>query len=258
MNYLFAGDRDIAVHVLKCLIGMGYTPGMLLLPDPAGASHSEALRKLAGLPEDRIFEGKNCCGDKAIACMRELRPDYLFSIHYPHLLPDRVLQIPSEGSLNLHPAFLPFNRGWHTPSWSILDGTPAGATLHMMSDRTDAGEIVHQKRVQIAPDDTAHTLYKKIKQAEVDVFQEALPRLAEKRFRRVAQRPEEGTFHKKEDLERSGVQEIDLQRSYTGLELLNKLRALTTSDRKEAAWFRQDGRRFRVQVTIREDPEEET
>ena len=65
-----------------------------------------------------------------IAFLGELELDLILCVHFPYLLPPEVLSIPSKGCLNLHPAYLPWNRGWHTPSWAILEDTPGGATLH--------------------------------------------------------------------------------------------------------------------------------
>lgn len=253
MTYLFAGDRDIAVRILSLLMDAGYPPAMLLLADPKSASHSDALQSIATLPPDRVFEGAQGWGEKATALMKRLRPDYLISIHYPHLLPKTVLQIPTIAALNLHPAWLPYNRGWHTPSWAILEGTPAGATLHHMTEQTDAGQIVLRKRTDISPADTAHTLYLKIKDTAVELFQEAIPLLAGREPGGTPQPAGEGTFHKKEDLDRSGIREIELDATYTGRELINRLRALTTSRKDEAAWFREGGRIVRVQVQLSEE-----
>jgi hypothetical protein len=46
------------------------------------------------------------------------------------------------------------------------------------------------------------------------------------------------------------VQKIDLDTPQTPRSLLNRLRALSTNDLSEAAFFEQDGRIYRVQVRI--------
>lgn len=253
MNYLFAGDRDIGVRVLTHLVEEGYKPSVLLLPDPAGASHSDRLRTISGLPDSRILIGRDLNRPETISLMKSTEPDYLIAVHYPHLISESVLEIPKEAALNLHPAWLPYNRGWHTPSWAILEGTPAGATLHVMSEKTDAGDIVHRLRVDIDPADTANSLYQKLKDAEFFLFCEVLPSLVRKEYNRIPQPDNQGTFHKKKELSGSTVQEIDLDGTYSGRELLDKLRALTTNNVSEAACFQRDGRRFRVQVRITEE-----
>jgi methionyl-tRNA formyltransferase len=70
--------------------------------------------------------------------------------------------------LNLHPV-LPYNKGWNTPSWAILDNTTYGATLHFMTEALDEGDIIHQKKLEIVFADTANTLYQKALELEKEV-----------------------------------------------------------------------------------------
>ena len=95
-------------------------------------------------------------------------------MHFPYLLRRPVLDTARAGVLNLHPSYLPYNRGWHTPTWAILDGTPAGASLHYIDESLDTGDLVCQKQAEIDPSDTAHTLYAKLKVLEVQVFTEGM------------------------------------------------------------------------------------
>jgi methionyl-tRNA formyltransferase len=157
------------------------------------------------------------------------------------------------GWLNLHPAFLPYNRGWHTPSWAILDGTSAGATLHFMDTGVDTGDIVARSEVRVHPEDTANSLYRRLKQEEVRLFKNEWPRIFNETFVRIPQKPNEGTLHRRSDLFEPEVQRLDLDVSQPVGETLRQLRALTTSEHSEASYFESDGRRFRVQLNILPD-----
>jgi methionyl-tRNA formyltransferase len=53
-----------------------------------------------------------------------------------------------------------------------------GVTLHHMVRRADAGDIVAQRAIPIAPRETALTLYHKIEEAGTELLREALPRVA--------------------------------------------------------------------------------
>lgn len=107
--------------------------------------------------------------------------------------------------LNLHPALLPENRGWHTPSWVILNPTRFGATLHFVSEG--------QRELPVEPSDIADALYQKALDLEFEVFREAWADLACNQYRRIRQ--PEGA--------RPG-----------------RLRALTTNRIEEACYFEQD------------------
>jgi len=236
----FAGDRQISVEVLSFLLARGVKPLVLLIPEHP--SHGKKLRELCGyLPPEDIQEGRP--GSEAAARLGRHRPMYLVAVHYPHLFPPEILTIPSVGAVNLHPAFLPYNRGWNTPSWAILDGTPVGATLHFMAGEVDSGDIIHQREVAVAPEDTAHTLYQKLLAEEIRVFTEAWPLLLSGKPPRKPNAG--GTSHRKADLE--SVREIT---DSEGLRTLKRIRALTTSDLREAAYIREGGRRYLLRIEI--------
>lgn len=246
MRFAFAGDRDISVRVLKFILDQRERPQVLWIPE--GASHGNELIGLLG-DDVPVFEGREFVagGDE----MRAMDLDYVFCIHFPHLVPSEILEIPRVGILNLHPAYLPHNRGWHTPSWTILEESPAGATLHFMADSVDAGDIIHQKMLNVRPDDTAHTLYQRLKGLEYDLFVDAWPDVVRRSPPRRPQAPGAGTLHRKKDL--SAVQPIDLDAPTTARALLRKLRALTTDRLEEAAYFEEGSSRYRVRVEIREE-----
>jgi methionyl-tRNA formyltransferase len=252
-RFAFAGDRDIAVRVLEYLLSQGHRPLALLLPPAGEDSHGHALRALCPfLDESHVLRGSAFREPEGLSLLEGLSLHYVVGVHFPAMVPPEVLALPREGVLNLHPAFLPWNRGWHTPSWAILDGTPAGATLHFMDAGVDSGEVVHQRRLEVTPADTAHTLYARMKALELEVFREAWPALAAGRAHRRPQRGG-GSLHRRAELLAPEVQRLELDRPTTARELLRHLRALTTNRWDEAAYFERGGRRYRVQVTVRED-----
>lgn len=252
----FAGDRDVAVQVLDHLLAAGDRPLALLVSDADRASHAHALRaRCAHLPDDLVLVGRGFREPEGIARLRALALDLVVCVHFPYVVPDEVLALPRVGVLNLHPALLPWNRGWHTPSWAILDGTPIGATLHFMDRGVDTGDVVHQRELAVREGDTAHALYARLKALEVELFAEAWPALVAGTYARRAQ-PAGGSSRRRAELFTPEVQRLELDAPTTARAVLRRLRALTTSDPRESAYFEDgDGRRLRVRVTIEpEDP----
>jgi len=251
MKFAFAGNRDIGVWVLEYIVSKDFYPELLLLTDE-GTNEIKRLEKLSGLKSDKIFYG-NPSSNGVLNELKNDELDYIIGIHYPYIISKEILDIPSIGFLNLHPAYLPYNRGWHTPSWAILEETVAGASLHFMSKQLDMGDIIHQKRVDISISDTANSLYKKIKKLELEVFVEVFEDIINKSFKRFSQRINDGTSHKRRELFDKNVSRIDFNKPYVFKELYNKLRALTTNDISEACYFEKDGKKFRIQVNIEEE-----
>jgi methionyl-tRNA formyltransferase len=244
---VFSGDREIAVRVLRLIKHRGVNPLALLLPDEARATHADDLWWLChGLGRKYYLHGAEFRSEAGIRLLKELAPDYIICVHFPYIFPPEVLSVPKQGVLNLHPAYLPWNRGWHTPTWAIWEGTPYGATLHFMSEEVDAGDIIHQKKVRILPDDTADSLYKRVMKLEYEVFKEAWPSIADGTFTRKPQDLSAGTFHRKEDIKT--IQRLDLDEVSKAEDVIRRLRALTTNDIEEAAYFEVNGIRRRVQI----------
>lgn len=246
MRYAFAGDRQISCNLLQFLIDQGHLPLALLTTAGPSSSHAEELSKVSRLDDTYILKGKDAIKEKTnIELLKSLNLDYIFGIHYPYIIPPELIDLPKIGFLNLHPAYLPFNKGWHTPSWAILEGKPYGATLHFMSEALDQGDIIHQKKIKAESSDTANSLYQKVLQLEEEVFMEAFDNLLSLNPKRIAQ-TEQGTSHFKKDLDK--IREIDLNKNYSGQELLDKLRALSTNSPYELAYYKEGDKKIGVKV----------
>ncbi len=117
--------------------------------------------------------------------IRALQPEILFSFYYRNLICQEILEIPSLGAFNMHGSLLPRYRGRVPVNWAVLNGeTRTGATLHVMTRRPDAGDIVGQEEVAIGPFDTAQQVFVKVTAAA--------KRLLEKQIGSI----ESGTIHR--------------------------------------------------------------
>jgi methionyl-tRNA formyltransferase len=81
--------------------------------------------------------------------------DVVVSFGYRHILRPDLLQNLTRPAVNLHVAYLPYNRGAHPNFWSWMEGTPSGVTIHEIDEGIDTGSICFQKKV--AHDDCAKT-----------------------------------------------------------------------------------------------------
>lgn len=124
-----------------------------------------------------------------------LVPDLILSVFYRDLLPDRVLATARTAALNLHPSLLPAYRGRAPLNWALVNGErETGVTLHHMVAKADAGDIVSQRAIPIAPRETALSLYRKIEQAGIEILTEALPLVATGRAPRLPQDLSRSTY----------------------------------------------------------------
>ena len=113
-----------------------------------------------------------------LACLAALKPDFIFSFYYRHMLPLGVLQQARFGAFNLHGSLLPKYRGRVPVNWAVLHGeSETGVSLHQMTARADAGYLVGQVAVPILPDDTAYQVFGKLTVAAEQVLWQAVPQL---------------------------------------------------------------------------------
>lgn len=160
---------------------------------------------------DKIFSKKSVsefCDEKNIFNFRypddkridseeiaKLNPDIIFSIYYRRLLPKEMLEIPHMGSINLHPAVLPKDRGPNPTLWMILRGEKfAGATLHYIDEGMDTGDIIDQyTNVPIGSRTTGFELNKTIMDVGLDLFKKNYSAILCGNNKRIPQDDEKAT-----------------------------------------------------------------
>lgn len=105
-----------------------------------------------------------------------LEADVFLSVWYRRLLAPELLALPKVAALNLHGSLLPAYRGRAPLNWVLVNGeTRTGVTLHHMTTVADAGDIIAQEPIEIALDDTALTLYRRMVKVGVDLLLQWYP-----------------------------------------------------------------------------------
>ena len=117
-------------------------------------------------------------GDAFTELTASYRPQFIFSFYFRWMIPGRVLALAPAGAYNLHGSLLPRYRGRAPVNWVLVKGEArTGVSLHRMVAKADAGDLVAQEAVEIAPADTAFTLYGKLEAAAAALLDRTLPLL---------------------------------------------------------------------------------
>lgn len=157
--------------------------------------------------------------------VHDVRPDLIVSVGFDHLVPPDILDVPSKGAINLHPALLPYNRGKSPNVWPLIEGTPAGVTLHYMDESFDTGEIISQRQIETDFADTGKQLHSRLENAQYDLFTEVWPDIQSGRIDTMPQDSGQGSYHTTDDF--LELCEIDPDEEVRTKEFLDRLRALT-------------------------------
>lgn len=254
MRVLYFANNRVGWQIGRWLREQGEEIVGLVLHPPKRRRFSAEILEAVPLAQERIFDGSRLREASVVAELGALRPELGVSALFGYLIPPEVLALFPCGCINLHPAYLPYNRGAYPNVWSIVDRTPAGVTIHFVDDGIDTGDVVAQRRVDVEPADTGETLYRRLEEASVALFRETWPLIRSKRALRTPQEPNAGTFHRVGDVER--IDEIDLDRSYNARFLLDVLRARTFGS-FPGTYFRDGARKIYVTVRLRESEEPE-
>jgi methionyl-tRNA formyltransferase len=171
------GYHEVGYACISELLAMGAPIAALFThaDNPAEEVWWRPCRKLAHQYGISVFV-TDSFDESWRARIATLQPSILYSFFYRNLLPAELLDIAPLGSFNLHTSLLPKYRGRSPVNWMIINGErEAGVTLHHMTARADAGDIVAQRVVEIAEDDTALTLYRKLVPLAASIIREYHP-----------------------------------------------------------------------------------
>lgn len=110
------------------------------------------------------------------AIVEQLEPDLLVLASYGKILPDKALEWPTYGAINVHPSLLPKYRGATPIQSAILNGeTVTGVTIMEMVTKVDAGQIILQQKVDILEDETTPKLRARLAKTGAKMLVEAIP-----------------------------------------------------------------------------------
>lgn len=90
----------------------------------------------------------------------KLKPDLVILAFVTDIIPGRLIDLSSLGTICYHPSLLPRHRGASAINWAIMMGdTRTGITIFWVDKGIDTGPILLQKEVEIGPYETTGTLY---------------------------------------------------------------------------------------------------
>ena len=181
LNLVFCGTPRFAVPTLEKLVEAGFRIHLVVTqPDrPKGRGlevvsspiKESALRlNLPITQPDRIKTN-----EVFRAQLTALNPDAIIIVGYGRIIPPWMLDLPPLGNINLHASLLPKYRGAAPIQWAIAKGeTVTGVTTMRIDTGLDTGDILLQREVAIAPEDTAETLSPRLALIGADLVVETL------------------------------------------------------------------------------------
>ena len=194
------GTPDIAATCLTKIIADGFeVVGVYTQPDrPKGRGMKMVfppVKEVAIANNIPVYQPENFRADEDVDALRELKPDIVAVVAYGRILPQRVLDIPTKGCVNIHASLLPQYRGSAPYQWAVLDGLKeTGVTAQHMALKMDAGDIIDVAKTPIGENETAGELLDRLAVLGADLLSRVLTRFANNDVAGTPQNEAEVTF----------------------------------------------------------------
>jgi methionyl-tRNA formyltransferase len=194
MTLVFCGTPRFAVPTLEELVAAGHSVALAVTqPDrPRGrgmelvASPVKEAAMRLGIPIVQPAAIKN--NEEFRAQLAAIAPDAIIVVGYGRIIPQWMIDLPRLGNLNLHASLLPKYRGAAPIQWAIASGeTVTGVTTMRIDAGLDTGDILMQRELPIAPEDTAETLAPRLAAMGAELMVETLRGLDSGEVRPVPQ-----------------------------------------------------------------------
>jgi len=193
MRIVIVGQGPFGEKVLQTLIQKGEdVVGIFSPPDKRG----EAMKVMAEKSDIAFFRPNLMKEPQVYEAYSKLKPELAILAFVTDIIPEKLLAVPSLGTICYHPSILPRHRGASAINWAIIQGdTRTGLTIFWADKGIDTGPILLQKEVEIGPDETTGSVYfNKLFPMGVDAMVEAVQLIKQGKAPRISQDDSKATY----------------------------------------------------------------
>lgn len=200
MRLVFMGTPSFAATCLAAVLETEHTVvgvytkpdtpknrGMKLIP-----SEVKTLALAHGLP---VYQPASFREDEAVEVLKALAPDLIVAVAYGKILPQRVLDIPPLGCINIHGSILPALRGSAPVQWAVLNDLPeTGVTAMYLNAAMDEGDVIDVRSTPIGENETAGELMDRLAVLGAALLRDTLGAIAAGTASRTPQDPTQASY----------------------------------------------------------------
>ena len=178
---VFMGTPAFSVPILEGLLEEGYeVVAVVTQPDrPVGRKKiitPTPVKEAAVKHGLLVLQPEKISGSEEMEKIIALQPDVIITAAFGQFLPEKLLQAPVHGAINVHASLLPKYRGGAPVHYSIINGEKeTGVTIMEMIKKMDAGGIYAQESLPITKQDDVGTLFEKLSALGKQLLLKTLP-----------------------------------------------------------------------------------
>lgn len=162
------GTPDFAVNTLEAIVKAGHEVSLVVTQPDKAKGRGKKLQftpvKEKALEYDlEIAQPEKVKEESFMERLETIKPDVIVVAAFGQILPERILNIPQYGCINVHASLLPAYRGAAPIQWAVIDGLKeTGVTTMYMEKGLDTGDIICQSKVELAKDETGGSLFDRL------------------------------------------------------------------------------------------------
>ena len=210
MKIIFFGEDSFSNIVLQSLIDAYFDIVLVVSPYYDNLAHKRLEKNCLRNGIEYIRE-KDINSNSLFKKLKLKSPDLIVIAHFEKLIKKNIIDLPTNGCINLHPSLLPNYRGMSPQHWPIINGeSKTGVTVHFVDETADTGDIIIQREIPIYSDMYVHDLQLKFINIYKTIVVDAIKLLNNNDFIPLKQSHLKGSYYGK--LKRQQCK-IDLNKS---------------------------------------------
>lgn len=184
MNIIFMGTPDFSVPCLEALVeNKENVTAVFTAPDKARGRRGNKLmptpiKETAGKFGIPVFTPDTLKSDEVYETIKNISPELIVVVAYGKILPERILNVPRYGCINIHASLLPKYRGAAPIQRCVLNGEKeTGVTSMLMDKGLDTGDMLITKKTDIYENETSAELWDRLSVMGADILIETVEAL---------------------------------------------------------------------------------
>ena len=251
MRIIFFGTPDFAVPSLEALLGSDYNLLKVVTnPDKKsgrGLKHnSSPISTFCKINNIDCLYYADFESREVYDELKSMNPD-LFVVVAFKILPDRIINIPKYGSVNLHPSLLPKYRGSSPIQYAILNGeNETGITIFRLNNQIDSGHIIIQDKYIINDEINFSDLYIELSNFGAQVLMNAIGLISSGNAEYVSQEKYGSLSNSSNKItyaKKINAQDCKIDWSISAIDINNKIRAFS---KKPGAFTVLDNKKIKI------------
>ncbi|MFC1675553.1 methionyl-tRNA formyltransferase [Planctomycetota bacterium] len=185
MKIVYLGSGEFGIDCLNALERSEHDLRLIITQptQPAGRGKKPRPTPVARWAQDNsllCLEAENVNATEVIEKITTLATELIVVIAFGQKVSNKVIEIPPNGTINIHSSLLPKYRGAAPINWAVINGEKeTGISIITLAEKMDAGQILSQAKTEIAPNESAGQLHDRLAKLAVPLLLETIEKIAD-------------------------------------------------------------------------------